>query len=153
MTVKKSTPEDSEILTALTKKSKAYWGYSDQQMNDWSESLTITKNYIETNIVFKLVIEDEIVAYYSYIQLDIWTIKLDNLFVLPKLIGQGLGRLLIQDLLFRIKKTSINKIILESDPHVEKFYTKLNFVKVGQIETSIKDRFLSILELTLDKDS
>ncbi len=153
MTVKKSTPEDSEILTALTKKSKAYWGYSDQQMNDWSESLTITKNYIETNMVFKLVIEDEIVAYYSYILLDLWTIKLDNLFVLPKLIGQGLGRLLIQDLLFRIKKTSINKIILESDPHVEKFYTKLNFVKVGQIETSIKDRFLSILELTLDKDS
>lgn len=147
--ITKSTTEDNEILTEITKKSKAFWGYSDEQMKNWSELLTITKRYIETNNVYKLLDNDLIVGYYSYVYLNKKEVKLDNLFVLPNYIGTGLGKLLMNNFLDRIKNTEIEKIILDSEPNTEKFYEYFGFQKVGQIETSIKNRYLPIMVLIL----
>lgn len=105
----KSNIEDNEILTDITKKSKAYWGYSDRQMEKWSELLTITKNYIETNNVYKLLVGNITVGYYSYINLNKDEVKLDNLFVLPNYIGSGFGTLLMNDFMNRIKNTERKK--------------------------------------------
>lgn len=149
MEITKSTIGDSEILTEITKKSKAYWGYSDEQIENWSDLLTITKNYIEKNNVYKLLDNDFTVGYYSYIYLNRKEVKLDNLFVLPNYIGTGLGKLLMNNFLDRIKNTEIEKIILDSEPNAERFYEYFGFKKVGQIETSIKDRYLPIMELRI----
>lgn len=149
MQIIKSSIEDSEILTEITKKSKAYWGYSDKQIESWSELLTITKSYIETNHVYKLSDNNLTIAYYSYIYLSKKEVKLDNLFVLPSYIGTGLGKLLMNNFLDRIKNTEIEKIILDSEPNAEKFYEYFGFQKTGQIETSIKDRYLPIMELKI----
>ncbi len=145
----KSTVEDNEILTKITIASKAYWGYSDEQMQNWSELLTVTKNYIETNRVYKLLVDNLTVGYYSYIYLNEKVVKLDNLFVLPNYIGRGLGKLLMNDFLYRIKNTERNEIVLDSDPNAERFYEYFGFIKIGQLETAIKDRYLSIMELKI----
>ena len=149
MVIAKSTIEDNEILTEITKKSKAHWGYSDEQMEKWSELLTITKDYIENNNVYQLILDNLAVGYYSYIYLNDKEVKPDNLFVLPDYIGSGLGKLLMNDFLNRIKNSERKKIILDSEPNAEKFYEYFGFVKVGQIETGIKDRYLPIMELTI----
>ena len=149
MEIKKSTVGDHLILTNITKKSKAYWGYSDKQIENWSELLTITKNYIEFNNVFKLIVDEKIVGYYSYIYLNNKEVKLDNLFLLPDYIGKGFGKNLLNDFLERVKKNKIERIIVESEPNAEKFYAYFGFTKIGQIETSIKDRYLPIMVLTL----
>lgn len=149
MTIIKAYTDDHIILTDITKKSKAYWGYTDEQMEKWSELLTITKAYIETNKVYKLLIDNAVVGYYSYVDLDENVVKLDNLFVLPDFIGSGFGKLLLDDFMSRLKMTKAKKIILDAEPNAEKFYEKFGFIKVGQIETSIKDRYLPIMELEL----
>ena len=145
----KSTAEDNEILTEITKKSKAYWGYSDEQMESWSELLTITKNYIETNKVYKLVVDKLTVGYYSYVYLNEKEVKLDNLFVMPSYIGKGFGKLLMVNFLTEIENTEVEKITLDSEPNAASFYESFGFIKVGQIETSIKDRYLPIMELKI----
>ncbi len=145
----KSTIEDNELLTEITKKSKDYWGYSNEQMEVWSEVLTITKNYIETNHVYKLLVDNLTVGYYSYLHLNESEIKLDNLYILPNYIGRGYGKLLMNNFLHRIKDDVPKMIILESEPNAEKFYQGFGFIKVGQIETSIKDRYLPIMELKI----
>lgn len=150
MTVIEVNINDSDVLTNITKRSKAYWGYSDEQMNKWSELLTITQKYIETNNVFKLLIDNRTVGYYSFFYEKESTIKLDNLFVLPEFIGNGLGKLLMNDFLTRIKGTEAKKILLDSEPNAESFYAKFGFIKVGQIETSIHDRYLPVMELKLN---
>jgi GNAT superfamily N-acetyltransferase len=152
MNIEKANSNDNEVLTEITKKSKGFWGYSDEQIKIWSELLTITKAYIETRSVYKLVIDTKTVGYYSFFHEDENTIKLDNLFILPKYIGQGLGRILMNDFLIIVKKTNANKIILDSEPNAEMFYAKLGFVKVGQIETSIKNRYLPIMELKINNE-
>lgn len=151
MITQKANPDDHKILTEITKKSKAYWGYSDEQIEIWSEFLTVTKEYIETKSVYNLIIDDQIVGYYSFFHESENIIKLDNLFVLPDFIGKGFGKMLLNDFFIRLKNIDVEKVILNSEPNAEEFYTKFGFVKVGQIETSIKDRYLPIMELLIEK--
>lgn len=152
MTVEKALNSDHKTLTEITKKSKAYWGYSDEQIENWSEFLTVTPIYIDTNGVYKLTIEKKLAAYYSFLYEDEKTVKLDNLFVLPEYIGKGFGKFLMRHFLLEMDKTSVNKIILNSEPNAELFYAKLGFVKTGEIETSIKDRFMPVMELNIKSE-
>lgn len=151
MTILKASPSDHEILTEITKKSKAYWGYSNEQIENWSQFLTVSKEYIETNSVYNLVIDHQIIGYYSFFHESENTIKLDNLFVLPDFIGKGFGKVLMNDFLIRLQDIQAEKVVLNSEPNAEEFYSKFGFVKVGQIETSIKDRYLPIMELLIEK--
>lgn len=150
MNIEKASINDYEILTQITKKSKAHWGYSNEQIEIWSPYLMVSKEYIKTNSVYNLQIEDRIVGYYSFFHESENIIKLDNLFVLPEFIGKGLGKILMSDFLMRLKNQGVQKVVLNSEPNAEDFYTKFGFVKVGQIETSIKDRYLPIMELKIN---
>ena len=150
MKVEKANSDDYEILTEITKKSKAFWGYSEEQMTQWNDALTITQEYIQTHFVYKLTKENQVIGYYSYFNSEAAIIKLDNLFVLPEYIGKGFGNQLMQDFLNRIKENrDIKKVILDADPNAEKFYQKFAFTTIGKLETSIKNRFLPIMELKL----
>lgn len=145
----KANPEDDEILNEITKKAKSHWGYSDEQMEKWSQDLTITKDYIRNNEIYKLLVNDETIAYYSYFNINENTVKLDNLFVVPEEMGKGYGKMLMNDCINKNKKEKTAKIILEADPNAEKFYDSFGFLKISQIETSIKNRFLPVMELKL----
>jgi len=149
MKILKATTKDHIRLTEITKKSKAYWGYSKEQMEKWSENLTITADYIKQNSVFNLVDENQIVGYYSYIKLENNEVELDNLFVLPEYVGKGFGLFLMNDFLERMRNEKCKRIILDSEPNAEKFYQKIGFIKIGEFETSIKNRFMPIMEMKL----
>lgn len=149
MKIEKATINDNEILTTITKKSKAYWGYSEEQILKWDANLTISKDYIESNYAFKLLNDNKIIGYYSYIIREEKNVELDNLFVLPEYIGKGFGKYLVSDFLKRMRNKKIKKIILHSEPNAEEFYLKIGFEKIGEFETSIKNRFMPILEMNL----
>jgi N-acetylglutamate synthase-like GNAT family acetyltransferase len=147
MIIQEANITDNEILTSITKKSKAYWGYSAEKIQKWDKNLTISQDYIRDYNVFKLIENGLIIGYYSYVFKDEKVIELDNLFILPEHIGRGFGKYLLLDFLNRIKETGIEKITLDSEPNAEDFYAKMGFVKVGEFETSIKNRFMPIMEM------
>lgn len=150
MRIENANSHDHEILSEITKKSKAFWGYSNEQIQLWNDVLTITEEYIETNFTYKFFHENRIIGYYSYFNIETTIIKLDNLFLLPEYIGKGFGKHLMQDFLNRIKENrEIKKVLLDADPNAEKFYQKFGFTTIGQLETSIKNRFLPVMELSL----
>ena len=109
MNIQKTKIEDHIRLTEITKKSKAYWGYSDEQMEKWNNNLTITRDYIEENLVFNLIDENQIIGYYSYLKQENNQVKLDNLFILPEYIGKGFGSFLMNDFLERIRNEKYEK--------------------------------------------
>lgn len=149
MVIHKAEIQDHETLTLITRRSKSYWGYPEELLSSWSDVLTITKHYIEQDYVFKLVDQEKIVGYYSYIDEGNRTVLLDNLFVLPEYIGQGLGRQLMDHFFERMRSGSYHRIRLEADPNAESFYSKFGFRKIGESPTSIKERFLPIMEFIL----
>ena len=150
MLISEADSNDHTYLTELIIQSKAHWGYSQEQINAWLEELTITPEYIEKNEVFKLVVDSQIVGCYSYDKTHRVEVLLDNLFISPKFIGTGLGRLLLVDFLTRVKSKGFKRVLLFSDPHSEQFYAHFGFVVIGQEETSIEGRFLPIMHKTLD---
>ena len=150
MKIIKAEIEDNEILTTITKRSKAYWGFSEEILKEWEHLLTVSKEYIEKNKVYKLMQNENIIGYYSYLSIDENTIKLDNVFILPEFIGQGFGRILMNDFLGKIKLDRVSKITLDAEPNAENFYKGFGFETVGQLESSIKDRYLPIMELSIE---
>ena len=150
MKIQKATTINHVILTEITKKSKAFWGYSEEQIKKWESNLTVSKEYILKNEVFNLIDDDdEIVGYNSWIKNVDNSVKLDKLFVLPEFIGKGYGKLLMNDFLEKMKHQKIDRITLDAEPNAEKFYQKLGFTKIGEFETSIKNRFMPIMEMKL----
>jgi len=149
MIVEKATANDHKLLTDITKKSKAYWNYSEDLLLAWDEALTITEDYLNSTPVFKLVIDEKAVGYYSYFVEQDQTIKLDNLFILPQYIGKGMGRYLMTDFLKRIQNQNFKRIYLDAEPYAEGFYKKHGFNTTGSIETAIKGRFMPVMELKI----
>jgi len=146
MIVEKANRIDHRELTDLTKLSKAYWRYSSEQIEKWNDDLTVTPDYIDANKVFKLCFEESTIGYYSYIQIDSITVKLDNMFISPEYIGKEFGKFLMEDFLERVKKDKIENIIIDSDPNAEGFYKKFGFEVIGKLESSIEGRYLPIMK-------
>jgi predicted N-acetyltransferase YhbS len=67
---------------------------------------------------------------------------------LPGYIGEGLGKLLLEDFLERIRNDGARTVTVHSDPNAEGFYMAFGFKTMGQKETSIKERYLPIMKLT-----
>lgn len=115
-------------------------------MEIWRAELTIHPEYISENDVYKLLTDDGLIGYYSYFLISHEMVKLDNLFIEPTRIGKGHGLLLLSHLIDHVRTKGCNKVTLDADPHAEPFYLNQGFTTVGQLESSIKDRFLPIME-------
>lgn len=150
MKIKKSLPKDSKRLTELTIRSKSFWDYSPNQIEKWKDDLTVSEDYITEKEVYQLTdAGEDVIGYYSYFKMDENSIKLENLFVEPKYIGCGYGKMLMNNFLERIRATNAQKVILDSDPNAENFYKKIGFELIGKLATSIEGRFLPIMELKI----
>jgi hypothetical protein len=93
-----ASPEDADQLTQITLAAKRYWKYPERWMQIWLPLLTVSQEYVAANETWVAVVEDKSVAYYSleHNNQDMW---LDNLWVLPDFMSQGLGTLLLITLL------------------------------------------------------
>ena len=140
---------DAERLSKVTKMSKAFWGYSREQMEAWDEELTISPTYIEENIVLKLILDFDIVAYYSLVHLDEKHIKLDNLFIHPDYMKKGLGSLLLGESISLSQELGYQIMILDSDPNAKSFYELHGFVEVDQKETGTEGRYLPVMAIRI----
>lgn len=149
--ISKAEPTDHIELSQLCKKSKAYWGYSDEQLKSWDEDLTISEKYIQENQVYKIIDNSIIIGFYTFYSENETTIRLDHLFVHPNYIGKGIGFKLMNHLIENCKSIHKLKIIVDADPNASAFYSKLGFITIGQKPTFIKNRFLPIMELQLQK--
>lgn len=150
MKIEKSEKNDNLILTQITFEGKAFWGYDKEQLEKWRNDLTITQDYIENNETFKLIVDNEIIGYYSILKPENNTIKLDNLFLLPKCIGKGYGTFLMNHCINKAKEMNMEKIILDSEPNAELFYKSLGFKTYNRLKTSIENRFLPQMELNIE---
>lgn len=73
-----------------TVSAKKYWGYSDEQIKKWEEELTVTPQDIKDDLVFQIIIDNNIVGWYSLSQNNQEKWEIDNFWILPKYICQGI---------------------------------------------------------------
>ncbi len=148
--IKIAQTSDAWALTQLTIASKAYWGYSREQMRLWTEVLSVYPDYIQQHEVFVLWDQEIMQGYYAYKQ-EVSHILLDNLFVHPRAIGKGWGKLLLNDFEARLKAGGETNIRLVSEPQAETFYKKYGYTTIDQKESSIPGRYLPVMQKQLTR--
>lgn len=141
---------DAKQLTKIALTSKAFWGYSDELIERWTDDLTITSTMISECDVFKFSVDDTIVGFYVLNPPIESTIELEMLFVLPKFIGKGIGKQLLHHSLKKAKLQQAKSITLLADPNAVPFYEKHGFFIIDKKESSIPNRFLPLMKKDLE---
>jgi GNAT superfamily N-acetyltransferase len=140
---------DANLLTEIALTSKAFWGYSDEQIKSWVSDLTVSEEMIKEMIVYKFIFETQIVGFYILNQPKEKTIELEFLFVLPKFIGKGIGNKLINHAFEKAISLRCTLMNLLADPNAVPFYKSKGFEIIDEKESSISGRFLPVMQKDL----
>ncbi len=149
-TIRRATPDDAAILTELTFRSKAHWGYSAEFMETARLALTITPAMIENSVAFVLEEVGRVCGYYALEKPDGDSILLESLFIDADAIGTGCGEALLKHALAQAAEGGHRIVKLEADPNAEGFYRRMGAERIGQRESSIPGRFLPMMRFVLN---
>jgi maltose O-acetyltransferase len=153
--IRRAEKNEAQLLTDLSFRSKAYWGYPESYFQIWKDELTLTAAYIEKNDVFVFETEERIAGYYSMVKLDadleISGIRLEkgfwleHMFVLPDHIGRKIGSHLFKDLADRCEEKGIAQLKILADPNARVFYEKMGCRYHRDVPSTIKGRTTPLL--------
>lgn len=143
-------PADAPALTAIAHAAKRHWGYPEAWIARWTDSLTLTPDYIGRHAVVLARAGETVVGFYA-LRYDAGAAQLDHLWVLREAMGQGIGRALFAHAESAARDQGANRLWVESDPHAEGFYERMGMVRFGAVTAAMDDqpRILPLLEKQL----
>ena len=148
--IRRALPEEAEALTEIAIAAKGHWGYPERWMQIWKPELTFNVEYFEKNESWTANVDDQLVGFYTLLDKDgnAW---LENLWVMPAQMGQGVGNALFNHAIHLSKERGYDILRLESDPNAVGFYIKMGAYKIDQRYYDMEDtpRILPIMELKL----
>jgi GNAT superfamily N-acetyltransferase len=148
--IRHTFPEEADALSKIAFSAKAHWGYPDRWMEIWKPQLTLTPKYFVENESWTAEHDNQPISFYTLEEKDGngW---IENLWVLPKYIGKGIGRQLFVHALSRARELGYSKLQLASDPNAVGFYEKIGMIKVGEHHYPIEGqtRILPVMEILL----
>ena len=146
-------PSDASTLTEIALESKAYWGYTKEQIESWREDLTILPEVFDSWRGSKFIIDTEIAGFYLLNRVNARTCYVEFLFVRPNFIGKSIGKKLIEHAIVSARTNNCEVLNVLSDPNAESFYKKHGFKTIYQTESSIPGRFLPEMELEFPENN
>ncbi len=141
--IRKAETSESDYLSDLALRSKSYWGYSREFMIACKEELQVTEKKMSKLHYWIAQNEDGIAGFYALEFLSESEYELEALFVDPKYIGNGFGKMLVAHAKSSAKILGARKLVIQGDPNASKFYLAAGGVLTGESESgSIPGRFL-----------
>ena len=154
--IRAAAAADASVLSALALRSKAHWGYDNDFMMLCRDELSWRAEDIqsENSDVQCWVRGDELLAFYALERIDAHVMELEALFVEPRHIGTGVGRIMIEHAKCRAIAARVTRILIQGDPHAEAFYLAIGALPCGTRESvSVPGRHLPLFEIGLDEQS
>lgn len=151
--IRAAVGDDASALSSLAMRSKAHWGYDEDFMNRCRGELTYSaKQILAPGYDFQVCEHrHELVGFYALERVEDELIELEALFVEPRYIGTGIGRLMIESAKNRAASSGARRMIIQGDPHTDSFYLAVGALMCGSRESgSIPNRHLPLYELVLD---
>jgi len=142
---------DSEELTNLAIKSEAYWGYDSNFMEKFKAIYKVTEEFISDNPTFVIQEDENIVGFYG-ILIEKNKTSLEYLFIEPKSIGKGYGKLLWKHMVKNCEKLGVKEFEIVTSPKAKEFYIKMGAKVNGEvISLVIKENKIPRLIYTIEK--
>ena len=150
ISIRRTNPQEADQLTQIALSAKRYWGYPERWVEIWTPMLTFTaKNFIG-NESWTAEMDGRPVAFYILTDREgaAW---LEDLWVAPTQIGQGIGRMLFQHAVEQAKLQGYKTLRLEADPNAAGFYEKMGMHKIGDRHSEVdgQPRVLPLMEKEL----
>lgn len=148
--IRRAHAHEAERLTRLAVRSKAHWGYSQGFLDACRTELTVDASRFGSSDseCFVATGDDSIYGFYVLERVSASVYELDALFVAPEVIGEGVGRQLVEHAAALLGERGVARMIIQGDPHATGFYVSLGAQQVGARESdSIPGRHLPLFEL------
>ena len=143
---------ESEALSDLALRSKAFWGYSNEFLEACREELTVDASRMPEDGYQCFVAEDNdtVIGFYTLNTTSDEVCELQALFVEPEHIGSGVGRLLLRHAMRLLSQRGVRRLTIQGDPNTTRFYLAAGAIQIGERESgSIPRRFLPVFEIDL----
>jgi GNAT superfamily N-acetyltransferase len=131
LTIVRAQPDDAALLRTICIAAKGHWGYSAALMAAFAQLPIITAESISSDIVYKACLADTTVGWYRLLAKPP-TAMLDDLWVVPDQIGQGVGRALFQHMLAQAVLLGAQAVELDADPNAVPFYERMGCQTIGE---------------------
>ena len=134
VTIRRAAPHEAAALTALAMRSKASWGYDADFMERCRAELTVREAHIWERPTYVTTAGDEIVGFFSLapLQDDPGAYDVALFFVEADHVGRGIGRALWERMVCAAAREGARRIVIESDPFAEGFYSRMGARRVGE---------------------
>jgi len=152
--IRDARPDEAGLLTDLALRSKADWGYSAEFIDACRAELTVDAGSIVSPDCICRVAEyrSRVAGYHCVVEEPDNGFELDALFVEPDYIGQGIGRLLVDDAIRCVASLGGAILVIQGDPNAAGFYTAIGARPAGsRASASIPGRDLPLFELEIDR--
>jgi len=152
--IRKAKTAEASLLTDLTVRSKAHWGYSKHFMEACRDELVLSKEKLKnpSNIYMVAESDNELIGYYGLEPVSETEIELSALFIEPRIIGKGLGKALLFHAMSAAIELGGKELTLQSDPNAEGFYLANGGVPTGRRESlSFPGRYLPTFSIPLQE--
>lgn len=162
--IRPAEEKDAPVLTELTFRSKAHWGYPAHYFDIWKDELTVTESAIAAKTMY-VYVDDRTGSsrgYYSLVFLaeDLvfsggvlgcgWW--LEHMFVDPNFLGKTLGTQLFAHMRGICTARCIETISILADPNARGFYEKMGCSYVGEYASTIPGRTTPCLKYQVSKE-
>jgi GNAT superfamily N-acetyltransferase len=149
--IRRARIEDAPGLTALTMRSKAYWGYDERFMAAATADLTFKPAmYLPDFHVYILENNTEWVGFCGLIPENDERVELYDLFVEPKYIGKGYGKQLWDHAVRVAAGLGFRALVLTADPNARPFYERQGAVFIRERPSPVPgDRTNPLMEYRL----
>ena len=150
MNIRKAHLYELPGLSDLCLRSKAYWKYDPAFIEACRDELTLTETDLKHDYVMVAESEEGRAAGVLHLILDGTTAEMEKLFIDPKFIGKGVGRLLFKWAVETAKAKGATIMNVVADPGAAPFYERMGFRQFGTFPSgSIAGRELPHLRLQL----
>jgi predicted N-acetyltransferase YhbS len=147
--IRPARADEAELLTDLSLRSKALWGYDASFIARCRAIMQVKARNIESQPHYVAEMEGRIVGFYGF-EPEADGVGLDYLFIENEFIGRGIGRALWDHAAATARAFGHSAMIVVSDPNAEGFYLRMGCRRVGTRPSGLENgRQLPLLRYDL----
>jgi GNAT superfamily N-acetyltransferase len=131
--IRTATPADAASLSEIAAAAKAHWGYAPAWLEQWRTALTIAPADLTRWMVRVATDADGTPLGFVATSAAQPRWEVEHLWVHPKAMGQGVGRLLLRQALLEAHAAGAIGLAIDADPHAADFYLHCGAQPVGAV--------------------
>ena len=127
---------EADLLSNIAIQAKAHWDYAPADLARWRAELIVAPGAIEVCPTWVAQIDGSAVGFYMLVTgTTQWV--LEHLWVLPRAMGQGVGRALLRHAVRLAADHDACSLAIDADPNAEPFYLACGARRVGEIAAPV----------------